>query len=66
MAKYIVGSRKNQEEGYSIAPSPKIHTSLDTANKEAIRLASLHQGTTFVVLSLASAHKVEKVTQVPI
>jgi len=66
MAKFIVGSRNNQDNGYSISSAPKIHTSKATAQPEAIRLASLSPGKEYVVLELVSAHKVQAVTTVPV
>lgn len=66
MAKFIIGSRIDQDSGYSVSINPKIHTNKAVASSEATRLASTSPGKEFVVLELVGAYKVQSVTQVPV
>jgi hypothetical protein len=65
MAKYIIGSRKNSTDDYSISSKPKIHTDKFVAQTEAQRLAGTSPRE-YVVFEMISAYKSQQVSKVDI
>lgn len=58
--KWIVGSLSNQGE-FSISKNPITHDSMDSAEREATRLAALNSGTAYIVMQFRAGKLVPAV-----